>query len=835
MERAAEAFRAGRPAGCVRQLHAVRRRARSLADEPAVLAVVARTYLSEAAPQFDMTGDLTAALALLDRAEQLGRRVGSAALTAKAAGQRALILLRSGNHQQALALFDIAASLHPDSAPGDRARTLVNRAVAHLDQGDLARAGADLQRAVEYADLAGDIRLSAMARHNLGYVDFLAGRIPSALEAYEEAARTFPGGAHPAMLLDHARALREAGLVRDADEILARSAVELREQRLFQDLAETELVRAECALAEDHPRQARALAASAQRRFARRGNERWLRRADLLLLRCEWAALEERDDRGVRRGLLSVAARAADLGTTCRAEGRPDLARLADLLADECRLRAGAGVLHPPRVRPADALTTRLLVRKVRALAAGAAGDAAVARAEVRRGLSELESYQSSLGSLDLRTASAIHSVALAQVGLAVSRDRGTPADVLATVEQSRAISTRLPQVRPPADEVTARLVGQLRQAEEEARALEGDPAAVEEAARLRSRIAALQRDVRARAWQQEGQVARPPAPPRAAQVRAAARARGCAFVSYARHRGSWLAVVVRPRGTELVDLAATAEVADLVRRVRADLDALALPQLVSPIATAVRASLDSCLRRLDELLLRPLRLDGESVVLSCSGPLSVLPWSLLPSRSGLPTVVTPAAATWLRTSNNLGRATRPRVAAVAGPGLHRAEDEAAEISRIWGSALLVGEEATTAAARSALAASDLLHVAAHGQHRADSPLFSSLRLADGPLYAYELDAEAGIAACVTLSACEAGLATLRPGDEGLGLTHVLLHLGSRSVIAGVARVRDDVAAETMTRVHTGMAAGADSATALADALAAGDEPAPFVVFGGSW
>jgi CHAT domain-containing protein len=136
---------------------------------------------------------------------------------------------------------------------------------------------------------------------------------------------------------------------------------------------------------------------------------------------------------------------------------------------------------------------------------------------------------------------------------------------------------------------------------------------------------------------------------------------------------------------------------------------------------------------------------------------------------------------------------------------------------------------------RDALATADLVHVAGHGLHQQESPLFSSLRLADGPLFAYELDADGRSAPCVVLSACEAGLATVRPGDEGLGLTNVLLHLGSRSVLAGVARVRDDVAARVMERVHVSMAGGTRSATALATALAAEDEPAPFVAFGADW
>ena len=172
----------------------------------------------------------------------------------------------------------------------------------------------------------------------------------------------------------------------------------------------------------------------------------------------------------------------------------------------------------------------------------------------------------------------------------------------------------------------------------------------------------------------------------------------------------------------------------------------------------------------------------------------------------------------------------------VAGPGLHRAEDEARRVHATWpGARLLTGERATTDGLRSALTEADVVHVAAHGTHQQESPLFSSVRVADGPLYAYELDAGDRPAPCVVLSACEAGLSTVRPGDEGLGLTSVLLHLGSRSVLAGVARVRDDVAARVMEQVHAAMARGADSAAALSEAVAEEAEPAPFVAFGATW
>jgi CHAT domain-containing protein len=160
-------------------------------------------------------------------------------------------------------------------------------------------------------------------------------------------------------------------------------------------------------------------------------------------------------------------------------------------------------------------------------------------------------------------------------------------------------------------------------------------------------------------------------------------------------------------------------------------------------------------------------------------------------------------------------------------------------VAATWpGAHLLGGPAATTAGAHAALAGSDVLHVAAHGTHREENPLFSSIRLADGPLYAYEIDPARGTPACVTLSACEAGLATIRPGDEGLGLTHVLLHVGVASVVAGVARIRDEVADTVMRRVHALMASGTDTAEALATATGEARDapvPAPFVAFGAAW
>jgi CHAT domain-containing protein len=149
----------------------------------------------------------------------------------------------------------------------------------------------------------------------------------------------------------------------------------------------------------------------------------------------------------------------------------------------------------------------------------------------------------------------------------------------------------------------------------------------------------------------------------------------------------------------------------------------------------------------------------------------------------------------------------------------------------------VTGEAATTTAFREAVGSATLLHVAAHGVHQPENPLFSFVRMADGPAFAHELD-EAGRAPDhVVLSACEVGLATVRPGDEPLGLASALLRLGTRGVVAGVARVGDEAAADVMAAYHDLVAGGEDSATALARALAgvAADVPPAFVHFGAGW
>jgi CHAT domain-containing protein len=140
-----------------------------------------------------------------------------------------------------------------------------------------------------------------------------------------------------------------------------------------------------------------------------------------------------------------------------------------------------------------------------------------------------------------------------------------------------------------------------------------------------------------------------------------------------------------------------------------------------------------------------------------------------------------------------------------------------------------------------AAAGARLVHVAAHGVHDPENPLFSSLELRDGLVFGHDLTRMHPPPDHVILSACDLGLATVRPGGESLGMTAALLHTGTGSVVAGVARVADDSACDVAVAYHRRLSAGERPSYALAGALGdagadgSADLLAPMTCFGGGW
>jgi CHAT domain-containing protein len=168
----------------------------------------------------------------------------------------------------------------------------------------------------------------------------------------------------------------------------------------------------------------------------------------------------------------------------------------------------------------------------------------------------------------------------------------------------------------------------------------------------------------------------------------------------------------------------------------------------------------------------------------------------------------------------------------VAGPGTDRGDQEVQAIAAMHEQPIvLTGEAATPAATLAAFSHVSTAHLAVHGRHRSDNALFSSLELSGGPLLGYDLQQVERLPATVILSACDLGLADVRPGDETIGMATALLSAGSATVIASVSRVADDVAMSTMIRYHQAIAAGSGPAAALASAVPAAG-PVGFICLG---
>lgn len=137
------------------------------------------------------------------------------------------------------------------------------------------------------------------------------------------------------------------------------------------------------------------------------------------------------------------------------------------------------------------------------------------------------------------------------------------------------------------------------------------------------------------------------------------------------------------------------------------------------------------------------------------------------------------------------------------------------QIARCIPAYILSGDRATRSALELNSSGKDILHLACHGQFRAESPLFSSLKLADGWMTVRDVSALNLDPDLVVLSACETGLSRIAPGDELLGLTRGFLSAGASSLMLSFWNVHDQTTSEIMTSFYREIAAGASPATAL--------------------
>ncbi len=246
---------------------------------------------------------------------------------------------------------------------------------------------------------------------------------------------------------------------------------------------------------------------------------------------------------------------------------------------------------------------------------------------------------------------------------------------------------------------------------------------------------------------------------------------------------------------------------------------------------------------------LAPLIADHERVVVVPHRSLHYVPFcALLDGQQSLlerhELSVSPSATLWLGPNHDSKTArdrigTRLRRVAAVGVGGSELPHVTTELLAVadafrsvsGGSAALhMDANATHAGLLEALDGADALHLACHGQFRADSPYFSSLQLADGPLTVRDAAKLPLQAQLVTLSACETALSRVAPGDELLGLLRGFLMAGAKNVIATRWTVDDASTAELMAVFYRRLLKGERPSKALraAQLELAQKEPHPY-------
>jgi len=758
--------------------------------------------------------------------------------------RRGGVLLILGHHREALAdLNDAIATLRLADDPIWEARALTERAVSYLALGAVRRAAADLRRAEELFTATGQELESADAVVHSGVLALRIGDLPAALTCFDAAAERYDrlGTTDTDLSIDRCAALLAAGLPRDA--LTEADAAITRLERVRgrpTKRAELLLMGASCALAAGQPATALERATEAGRLFERQRRRWWRAHARLAQVRAGFAAGPPtgallRDAQRCVRELTAL--HSPDLPLSRLLAGRVALALGRAAVADE-HLAAAA------RSRRHGLALSRAVAWLAEALRAEAAGNPGRLLHACRRGLEVIDEHRSVLGSSELRAQATAHGAELAILGQRHALRQGRPRLLLAWSERWRASALAVPPVRPPDDEQLQADLAAMREVSSRLSQamVRGLPTTPLHREQLR-----LERAVRARAL----------------------RTRGAGFDPAAFDVAGLLDELGDDRLLELVDIDGRLQVlvcgGGKVRRIAAgpteqagrevEFARFGLARLAygmsasSAAATLVRLVAGAAV--LNRVLLGDAgrHLGDGNVIVVPPGRLHAVPWALLPDLRDRVLSVAPSATSWLRArragAGEAGGAAGGQVVLVRGPDLASGGAEVPQLATDYAGdpePIVLGDGTATAArVLSAMDGARLAHIAAHGTFRADSPLFSALRLDDGPLTVYDLERLRRAPRQLVLSSCDSGLAAPAGADELLGLASSLMPLGTTGIVASLVPVNDSAVVPLMTALHRALRRGAGMAEALRDARReSGSDPVAaatgwsFVSLGGS-
>jgi tetratricopeptide (TPR) repeat protein len=792
-------------------------------------------------------GDVEAGVRELRQALRQARRTGSAEREAEVLAGLGVALVFAGRTAAGLAAFDAAVRR---SSGVSAARVRHGRAIVFVRLGRYPAALEDARHAVVVLRRAGDLlwtaralntrastylRLGLTRRADADYVSaarlyseigqevealdpvvnraltaFASGDLPAALARLDAAAPSFQRLKVPITRLRSERCavLLAAGLAGDAQAEAEAALREIEEihGRLTQK-ADLLLMAANCALAAAQPRAALDWAQAAYGMFrSQRSAWRQAHAARVLV--------QARYEVGpVSAPLLREANRSA---ARLDALGSSDAAQ-AHLLAGRIALNLGrrddaerhlAALARTRRRGPALSRVSGWLGEALRAEAAGRPDRMLAA---CRRGLDVLDEHRLTLGASELRAQATVHGAELAALAQRHAAQARRPRLLLTWSERWRATAYAVPQVRPSADAEPDASLAALRAV---TRGLDQARSQGMPSASLRKEQQRLETEVRASALRARGNGRWTRAPFSPADL--LDELGQAQLIEIGDVDGD---LYVLTCGSGRIRQFAAGQAGDAMKA--ANFARFALRRLASSRPGDDPASALAVLGKagpaLQQALLGPAtaHLGDGPVIIVPPGRLPPIPWALLPALKDRVISVAPSASAWMRAH----QAPEPRhrqVVLARGPGLATGGAEVPMVARLYDDVTVLEDAAATAdKVLTALDGAWLAHIAAHGIFRADSPLFSSLRMHDGPLTVYDFERLNRAPYRLVLSSCDSGVLAPAGANELLGLVSSLLPLGTAGILAAIVPLNDQAVVPLMIDLHRHVRAGQTLAESL--------------------
>jgi CHAT domain-containing protein len=774
--------------------------------------------------------------------ERSGNRLGLARLDTNMGN----ILYRQDRFEEALALYAGAHAQFADIGDSqDIAAALVNKAMVYISLNAFEESIEAYRKAREYCDTHDMPLLVLRVDYNVAYLHYLRGEYARAMALYrgaQEEADALGDTYHSALCdLDRSEMYLELNLSQDAADLGERARARFEQMGMDYEAAKAITTVAIAAGHYGEISRSQRLFERARRLFALEQNHAWLALVDYY----EAAVLYRNAQYPrARRLCRSALDRFADASAAGRAGLCELLLARLDLQADhlDAAERACSGAIE----RWSAAPTPNLMYQAhfVLGLIHEQRGDREAAYDCFRKSHEDLEQLRSHLQAEDLKVAFLKDKLSvyesLVVTCLALGSDSNHRDAAFGYVEEAKSRSladliafraaTLEPRVHNAATDDVRRLrhdlnwhyrqleleqVGRPKPSQERAVGLRRETAALEK------QLARALDDVRR--TDQEFAALQSGVAQSAREVRSALSA-DTILLEYYQARGRYYVCIVGHDRLEIVPVADAAHVRTLLMLLQFQLSKFNLePDFVTRFGRQLREATESHLRDLYTALIAPIRdrLDAEHLVVIPHDLLHALPFHAL--FDGDRALIDDFTISYAPSASVYGLCCA-KTAAGTGPALIMGvpdalapciQDEVGAIAQILpDSHVFLGADATADRLRTHGPGSRFVHVATHGLFRRDHPMFSSIRLGDGPLSVYDLYELQLSAELVTLSGCSTGLTVAVGGDELLGLVRGLLYAGARAVLLTLWDAYDRSTADFMEAFYRHLSSGSSKARA---------------------